>query len=191
MLDDPLFAQLQDTIAQYNKQYDMDKLEKAYLLAKRAHGDQKRKNGDPYIVHPVKAAIILVELGMDTDSIAAALLHDVVEDTGVTLAEVERAFGAEVASLVEMLTDPSCPDDGNRERRKAIDREHTAQASREAKTIKLADLLDNTKTILERDPDFARVYMAEKELLLDSLKEGDPTLWKRAREQVDRYKDAL
>ncbi|HCL79688.1 MAG TPA: hypothetical protein DIC53_06950 [Synergistaceae bacterium] len=168
--------------------------ELARLFAEKCHGriDQRRKyTGEPYIVHPAAVVETVRSVPHTEAMLCAAWLHDVVEDTGVTLAEVERAFGAEVASLVEMLTDPSCPDDGNRERRKAIDREHTAQASREAKTIKLADLLDNTKTILERDPDFARVYMAEKELLLDSLKEGDPTLWKRAREQVDRYKDAL
>lgn len=168
--------------------------ERARLFAEKSHGriDQRRKyTGEPYIVHPAEVVKTLRSVPHTEAMICAAWLHDVVEDTGVTLQEVEREFGAEVASLVEMLTDPSRPGDGNRERRKALDREHTARASREAKTIKLADLLDNTETILERDPGFARVYMAEKELLLDVLKEGDPILFQRARDQLDRYKDFL
>jgi hypothetical protein len=82
-----------------------------------------------------------------------------------------------VASLVEQLTDVSRPEHGNRAARKAIDRAHTASASAAAKTLKLADLIDNSRSILERDPGFARVYIEEKRLLLEVLREGDPTLW--------------
>ena len=88
-----------------------------------------------------------------------------------------------VTDLVMWLTDVSKPSDGSRKARKLIDRAHTAAAPPEAKTIKLADLIDNIKSILARDPDFARVYLREKRLLLDeALKEGDATLWRMADE---------
>lgn len=73
--------------------------------------------------------------------------------------------------------------DGLRKHRKAKDREHTAKASPQAKTIKLADLIDNTRSIVERDPEFAKVYLAEKALLLEVLRDGDATLWKMAHAQ--------
>ena len=112
--------------------------------------------------------------------LAAAWLHDTVEDTKVPMQLIEQEFGSEVADLVYWLTDKSTREDGNRAARKAIDHLHIAQASPAAKTIKLADLLDNTASIIERDPDFAEVYMAEKAELLKVLTEGDKTLWDRA-----------
>jgi hypothetical protein len=84
---------------------------------------------------------------------------------------------------VRWLTDVSRPEDGNREIRKRIDREHTAQAPAIVKTIKLADLIDNSRSIIAHDPDFAHVYLREKRLLLDeALREGDATLWAMADE---------
>jgi hypothetical protein len=83
-------------------------------------------------------------------------------------------------SLLPALTDVSRSADGNRKARKALDRAHTAKASPAAKTIKLADLIDNTKSIVEHDPEFARVYLAEKAALLEVLKEGDQVLWAMA-----------
>jgi guanosine-3',5'-bis(diphosphate) 3'-pyrophosphohydrolase len=112
--------------------------------------------------------------------IAAAYLHDVVEDTPVTLEAIELEFGAEVARLVEELTDVSRPEDGNRKTRKAIDREHSAAASPEGQTIKLADLIDNSETITKHDPDFAKVYMREKRALLEVMSDGDRDLQARA-----------
>jgi hypothetical protein len=85
-----------------------------------------------------------------------------------------------------MLTDVSRPEDGNRAARKAIDLAHTAKASPAAKTIKLADLIDNTRSIVERDPDFAKVYLQEKARLLEVLQEGDPTLMAMAREYLPK-----
>ena len=82
--------------------------------------------------------------------------------------------------LVRDLTDVSKPEDGNRAVRKEIDRQHTAQASPQAKTIKLADLISNTVSIVEHDPKFARIYLKEKALLLEVLTEGDPTLYAMA-----------
>ena len=119
--------------------------------------------------------------------LAAAWLHDTVEDTGVSLVLIEQEFGFEVADMVEMLTDVSHANDGLRAHRKARDREHTAQASPEAKTIKLADLIDNTRSIVDRDPKFAQVYMTEKALLLEVLGEGDTTLFENAKALVDDF----
>jgi hypothetical protein len=82
---------------------------------------------------------------------------------------------------VAALTDISRPNDGDRKIRKAIDRNHLAGASARAQTIKLADLIDNSRSIVERDPDFAKVYLAEKRELLAVLTEGDETLLNRAR----------
>lgn len=156
---------------------------KARRFAEAAHAgiDQRRKyTGEPYITHPA-AVVELVRSAPHTETmIIAAWLHDTVEDTAVTLDDVEREFGSEVAVLVEHLTDVSRPADGNRKTRKAIDRDHMAKASAMAKTIKLADLIDNMQSIVERDPDFAKVYLTEKALLLEVLRDGDATLWTKA-----------
>lgn len=157
--------------------------QQAKIYAERCHAaiDQRRKYTDePYIVHPA-AVVELVRSVPHTEAmLCAAWLHDTVEDTHATLLGIERMFGVEIAELVEQLTDVSKPEDGNRMLRKRIDREHTAKASPAAKTIKLADLIDNTRSIAAHDPDFAKVYFAEKRLLLEVLREGDPTLWKMA-----------
>ena len=87
-----------------SKGYDMERIEKAYLLAEKAHSGQFRASGEPYIIHPVEAAKITVQLGMDTDTVVTALLHDVVEDTDVTLDEIKKEFGADVANLVDGVT---------------------------------------------------------------------------------------
>ena len=86
------------------KGYDMERIERAYLLAEKAHSGQFRASGEPYIVHPVEAAKITVQLGMDTDTVVTALLHDVVEDTDVTLEEIKKEFGTDVANLVDGVT---------------------------------------------------------------------------------------
>lgn len=90
-------------------------------------------------------------------------------------------FGAAVAALVIEVTDVSRPSDGNRAARKAKDRDHLAKASPDAQTIKLADLISNTQSIVEHDPAFARVYLAEKEALLDVLTRGNAMLRTYAR----------
>lgn len=150
-------------------------------FATRAHEGQVRKyTGEPYIGHPAAVAALVRSVPHTPEMLAAAWLHDTVEDCGVALEEIHRLFGPEVAYMVECLTDVSKPEDGNRRHRKAIDMRHTAQASPQAKTIKLADLIDNTRSIVERDPSFAKVYLAEKRLLLGALVEGDPALWDQA-----------
>jgi (p)ppGpp synthase/HD superfamily hydrolase len=154
---------------------------RAKEFATLAHAWQARKyTGEPYITHPAAVVELVRGVSHTEAMLCAAWLHDTVEDCGVPLDELERVFGFDVASLVEQLTDVSRLSDGNRAHRKAVDREHTAKASPEAKTIKLADLIDNTRSIVERDPKFARVYLEEKRLLLDVLREGNGQLWEQA-----------
>jgi hypothetical protein len=117
----------------------------------------------------------------DEEMIAAAWLHDVVEDTPATLEDVRREFGASVAVLVQDLTDVSRPSDGNRAARKEVDRRHLALASPRAKTIKVADLIDNCEDITRNDPRFARVFLQEMDALLGVLGEGDAGLLQRGR----------
>jgi (p)ppGpp synthase/HD superfamily hydrolase len=157
-------------------------------VAVRAHAGQLRKyTNEPYIVHPFAVAGLVAAVTDDEDAHIAALLHDTVEDTAVTLDLVRGVFGVRIAGLVENLTDVSRPEDGNRGIRKAIDLRHTAAADPVAKTIKLADLIDNTKTITAFDKNFAKVYMHEKQRLLEVLKEGDSTLWALANSMVEKF----
>lgn len=160
-----------------------DLIAKARQLATEAHEriDQRRKyTGQPYQEHLKAVAELVASVTDDTAMIAAAWLHDTVEDTPSTFGDLERALGTEVRDLVAQLTDVSRPSDGNRAMRKAIDRLHTAQASPRAKTIKLADLIDNCRDICRHDAEFARVYLAEAAALLDVLHEGDARLYRRA-----------
>jgi len=163
----------------------MDIEQLALDFATAAHTGQKRKyTGEDYIVHPMEVAEIVKTVAYTPEMIAAALLHDVVEDTDASLEDILHRFGSAVADLVRDLTDVSQPEDGNRATRKALDRAHTAQASAAAKTIKLADLISNSRSIVEFDPKFAKVYLKEKALLLDVLTEGDEILLKKAAEFV-------
>jgi (p)ppGpp synthase/HD superfamily hydrolase len=165
-------------------------INKARTYAKEAHetiGQVRKYTGDPYIVHPAAVAKLVSTVTDDVEMICAAWLHDVVEDTNKTIEDIEREFGEGIAELVENLTDISKPENGNRNTRKAIDLEHTRQASPRAKTVKLADLIDNSKTITQHDPKFAKVYMAEKRKLLEVLKEGDSGLYEIARSIVESY----
>jgi len=156
-------------------------------FAEKAHGDQVRKyTGEPYIRHPEEVASLLLGVGIeDRDVLSAALLHDVVEDTTATLDDIRGSFGSRVAQLVSEVTDVSKPSDGNRRTRKAMDRDHLAKASPEGQSIKLADLISNSGSILAHDPDFAKVYLAEKRELLDVLIDGNPELYARATYIVD------
>jgi (p)ppGpp synthase/HD superfamily hydrolase len=160
-------------------------LNEVLKFATKAHGDQKRKyTNDPYINHPIAVAEIVETVPHTQEMIAAALLHDVVEDTDVTLDQIKDKFGSKVSDLVGWLTDISRPEDGNRRTRKALDREHSANAPAEAQTIKLADLIHNTISIAEHDPNFWKVYKEEKIELLKVLTKGDKSLMYRAQQQV-------
>jgi len=162
---------------------------RAREFATQAHRriDQRRKySKQAYEVHLKAVAGLVATVTDDQEMIAAAWLHDTVEDTPATLGDIEREFGSGVSQLVADLTDVSRPGDGNRAARKAMDRAHTAQASARAKTVKLADLTDNCRDICEHDARFARVFVVEMAALLDVLTEGDERLHQRARKTLDQ-----
>ncbi len=162
--------------------------DRALRFATQAHAGQVRKyTAEPYINHPVAVAGIVRDAEFDDEVIAAALLHDVVEDCDVLISDIFGLFGSRVAQFVGDVTDVSRPEDGNRTTRKALDRAHLSEASPEGKSIKLADLIDNAGSIVERDPSFAVVYMREKALLLPFLTEGHDGLWQRANKLVLDY----
>ena len=161
----------------------MDLVDRARIYATAAHTavKQLRKyTNEPYIVHPAEVAEIVSTRPHDSEMVAAAWLHDVVEDTGVTVTDIHREFGCVVASYVHWLTNPSKAEDGNREQRKELDRKFIRNAPAEVKTIKLADLISNCSSIMKYDPNFARTYLKEKALMLEVLKDGDSVLWNLA-----------
>lgn len=174
----------------------MNLIERAVAFAERAHrnrvnedgsvGHKRRYTGECYTVHTKAVAAMLAAHGMPPEIVAAAHLHDTVEDCGVTLDEIEAEFGRVVRQYVDDVTDVSKPSGGLRPARKALDREHIANASAGGQTIKCADLIDNTKSIAAHDPDFARVYLAEKEAILSVMTRADSTLlamaWETLRE---------
>lgn len=179
------------------KQYDPVRAEilfenalvrRSYDFAKKAHelvSHRRKYTGEPYIVHPIEVAVLVQSVPHTPEMLAAALLHDTVEDTATTAGDIELEFGLEVASLVAWLTDVSRADDGNRATRKAKDREHIARAPGQAKTVKLADLISNSRSIIEHDRGFARVYLREKAALMEVLREGDETLYALAQTILD------
>lgn len=165
-----------------------DLVQRALAFATAAHASihhRRKYTGESYIVHPIAVAEIVKTVPHTPAMVAAAYLHDVAEDTPVTIADLRVEFGEEVSDLVWWLTDVSTKEDGNRATRKAMDLAWIAKAPAAAKTIKLADLIDNTLSIREHDPDFWRVYRREKLRLLEVLREGDATLWARAAAQCD------
>ncbi|MBE6753555.1 MAG: bifunctional (p)ppGpp synthetase/guanosine-3',5'-bis(diphosphate) 3'-pyrophosphohydrolase [Ruminococcaceae bacterium] len=132
------------------RDYDMDAIERAYLLANKAHAEQKRKSGEPYIVHPVSVAIILVELGMDSDCIVTALLHDVVEDTDYELSDIEEMFGKTIAELTDGVTKLRKINFSSREEHQAENlRKMLIAMNRDIRVIiiKLADRIHNMRTL--------------------------------------------
>ena len=166
-----------------------DLLNRARDYASYAHAriNHKRKyTGQPYQVHLKSVVRILRQVTENPQVLAAAWLHDTVEDTEATHHQIEEQFGKQVAALVYQLTDISRPGDGNRAYRKALDRAHLAQASEEAMTIKLADIIDNTRDICKHDEKFARVYVNEVGALLDVLQGGDDRLVAQAQKALEK-----
>lgn len=98
------YADLVSLIEKSEKEYDLALIEKAYKFAEAAHQGQVRRSGEPYIIHPIAVAYKLVEFGMDTPSVVAGLLHDVIEDTPVTYDDIVKAFGKEIANLTDGVT---------------------------------------------------------------------------------------
>ena len=165
----------------------MDIVERARVFATAAHaaiGQIRKYTFEPYIVHPAEVVSIVRTVTHTDEMLAAAWLHDTVEDTGVTIEMIRAEFGTGVAELVGWLTDVSRPEHGNRAHRKALDRAHTAAAPADAQTIKLADLIANTRSIMEHDEAFAKTYLEEKRMLLEVMLHGDAILMAKAREQI-------
>ncbi len=160
-----------------------DMIERAALFSRAAHqavGQRRKYTGEPYWQHPATVAE-MVSAVEAAEMIAAAHLHDVLEDTAVTALDIEECFGQRVATLVQELTDQFIdPEIGNRAHRKELERDRLAQVSPEAQTIKYADLIDNTISIVARDRGFARVYLAEKRRLLEVMTAGDQALRRQA-----------
>lgn len=163
-------------------------IQDAALTARTAHMGQVRKyTGEPYIVHPANVATIVASVWPhNEDAIAAAWLHDVIEDTHHTYDSILQRFGIHIASVVDGLTEKATKDMGNRALRKAFERGRLSVMGRVVQTIKVADLMDNTRSIVEHDPGFARVYLDEKKQLLDVMTWADAGLVRRARVQLDQ-----
>lgn len=156
-------------------------LQEAMHYAVMWHGDQMRDHtGLPYAVHPIQVMQTVAEVTDDEDMLIAAVLHDIVEDTHVLLETIEELFGKRVADLVDWLTDISVESDGDRQVRKAMDREHLASAPPDAQTIKYADVIDNMKSPHEHSESKRSVYLEEKRLLLEELTKGNSELYVRA-----------
>lgn len=155
---------------------------KAKNFASDAHKriNHKRKYSDkPYVVHLKAVASLVATVTDDEDIVSAAWLHDIVEDTPCTHTNLENEFGRRIADFVYQLTDVSKPSDGNRSVRKKIDLDHISKASPEAKTVKLADLIDNLNDIAKHDQKFFKVFMKEAIAYLDVLNEGDQLLYSK------------
>ena len=168
-------------------QDSLEEQARRYATQVHAESGQRRKYTDePYIVHPAAVVELVRSVTDDPVMLAAAWLHDTVEDTATTLNDIENHFGPHVARLVEMLTDTAPTQAKNRAARKMAHFRHTAQASPEAQTIKLADIIDNTRSIVSFDPHFARVYLIEKKIQIGLLKEGSEVLWRQASTNIEK-----
>jgi (p)ppGpp synthase/HD superfamily hydrolase len=168
-----------------------EKLEQVKELATRLHGDQKRKyTGEPYVNHTFRVADIVKKHGGSEAMVYAAVLHDVVEDTSILCPEllielmsiVDVKLAIKTATLVKELTDVFSKDnypESNRKMRKEMEAMRLGRISSDAQTIKYADLLDNSEDILRNDPKFAKVYLKEKETILNYMKKGNTTLYQK------------
>jgi RelA/SpoT family (p)ppGpp synthetase len=162
----PLMRQydLVERVRKYNPNTDEDLLNRAYVYAMKAHGEQKRASGDPYFSHPIEVAAILTDLKLDDATIAAALLHDTIEDTESTRAEIDQLFGSEIGKLVDGLTKLKKLDLVSREAKQAENlRKLLLAIAQDVRVllVKLADRLHNMRTLVHM-PAEARRRCAEE-----------------------------
>lgn len=144
------YEDLKRIIAESGKDYDIENIEKAYRIAENAHNGQMRKSGEPYLIHPISVAYLLVEMGMDSMSVISGLLHDVVEDTDISLEEVQKMFGKEIALLIDGLTKISQIPFSSREEQQAENIRKMLMAMAEdirVIIIKFADRMHNLSTL--------------------------------------------
>ena len=165
----------------------------ARIFAAAAHAavGQKRKYTDEdYIVHPIEVAQIIKDYASEwaiDHVLATALLHDVLEDTKVTREQLAQYFPSEIIRYVVDLTDVSKSSDGNRSVRKEIDRKHLANGGGIVHTVKLADLISNSRSIIKYDPGFAPKYIGEKKALMHVLVHGAKSLRDMAWDIINQY----
>src|SRR5437868_11447899 len=155
---------LVERVRTYNPDTNEDLLNRAYVYAMRAHGEQTRASGDPYFSHPLEVAAILTTLKLDDATIVAALLHDTIEDTEATRAEIDQLFGKDIGRLVEGLTKLKRLDLVSREAKQAENLRKLLLAIAEdvrVLLVKLADRLHNMRT-LDHMPPEARRRVAEE-----------------------------
>lgn len=151
---------------------------KKFAICAHRGVDQRRKyTNEPYEVHPFAVAKIVKEFGGSDEMIAAALLHDTVEDTPTTIEDIIKNFGKLVSVYVSGLTDVAKPEDGNRAKRLMINNRHIGEQCSSVKTIKLADRIDNVYSIYRHDKKFSRTYFEETRNLLPYLAEGNKQLY--------------
>lgn len=151
-----------------------DLVTRAAFVACQAHGKQVRKySGMPYFVHCAEVASIVAEADGSPEMIAAAYLHDTLEDTDLTASEIQSKFGLGVLDMVLALTNEPVRPGFNRDRRKALDRERLGASSWMVQTIKVADLISNAPSIRDNDPAFAVKFGQEARALLEVLNLAD------------------
>ena len=149
------YEELKKIIAESGKEYDREQIEAAYRLAEEKHREQKRSSGEPYIIHPLSVAAILVGLGMDSQSVMAGLLHDVVEDTDCTLEDIQKQFGKAVALLIDGVTKLGKIPYSSREEQQAENLRKMLMAMAEdirVIIIKFADRMHNLSTLEYMSP---------------------------------------
>lgn len=168
---------------------NITQLARAVAIAAHCGIGQKRKyTGEDYIVHPTEVVSILESYTTDEEAIAAAWLHDVVEDTHIGIENIYKIFqGTNVAEYVDWLTDYSTPKDGNRAVRKRKYAEQISRAPSIVQTIKCCDMISNSRTIFQYDPGFSKIYLQEKKEMLEMMTKADPRAIAKCSEIIYNY----
>ena len=159
-----MFSELLALLEQDEKKFDVEKIKRAYQRAKNCHEGQMRSSGEPYVCHPIEVAKLVYEFGLDTDSIAAAFLHDTIEDTDLTYEAVKKEFGQDCANLVESVTKlGQIPYTTKEEAQIEYLRKMFLAMAKDIRVmlIKLADRLHNMRSLMYLSPQKQQVIAKE------------------------------